>query len=692
MRLSPWLALLVVFAIMNPIAELQAYEDLGLRVRWEDPALVDRMDIHQRLRRIDRIEQSGAWRRAPSDSSRLELVRLYRGSPLMKHRRRALELAQDLPPEVRAEELALTFSRTYNPWEARENFQAWVALDSSRVEPVLREALFHLEEGLQKLDEEELAAATDRFREAVQRPDAGVRAWRGLASSLVAQRRYEELRPVAARLRELDDGSPGIFLFSALAHEAADMAHHARRDFEAAFARMGPASRERYETPGGRVVTAGRGPDFADVLEQPEPPPIRGWWCRLTEVEVLFSQPNQGVHGWDTPAGEAYTLFGRPSVAVTGEPGSISALIHGTELTRHRGRVAQQVAAMGPSASYVWVWLVPIAPGNSVTLVFERVTPFARWSPTESRTIERQREMGAVRMAESVPVVAPRSDRPVVEMACRGFPAPDSQWRVETWVSTRARGGAPPREVRLRLEDGEGRRVDDVRLPCSSDYDRAALRRQLPELPVGQEGWIHGFGAQVPAGELLVTVDVLGEGEEILASRDAQVDFRHRARSDALGMSELLVCDVYREGLWQLDIDPSFQRHGMVVVPRPETTFDADQEEMPIYYEVFGAATDEVGLTRLDVEYTVYADEDFDPYTRGPGYRDGRLAEPRIRVVFPDERTGRTRSGTVIKGTRIHLEELEPGGYVLRARVTDRLARRETQRSLPFVVEDPAAD
>lgn len=692
MRTTPLLALLVATALLTPFSTAEAYEDLGLRLRWEDPALADCMDIHQRLRRIDDIEQSGVWKRAPSDSMRLELVRLYRGSPLMKHRRRALELVEGLPPEVRAEELGLSYSRTYNPWEARENFEAWVALDSTRAEPVVREALFLFEGALGTWDEEKLAEATERFHEAVSREDAGVRAWRGLAAALVAQQRYEELRPVAARLRELDDGSPGIFLFSALAHEAAGMEHHARRDFEAAFERMGPVTRERYEIPGGRVVTAGRGPDFADVLERPEPLPLRGWWSRLTEAEVLFAQPDDGVHGWDTPAGEAYVLYGRPSVAEVGEPGSISALLHGTELTRFRGRVAQQVEAMGPSANSIWVWLVPLPSGRSATLVFERISPFARWSPTETLTLERQRKAGAIRMAESVPTVAPRPDRPAVDMVCRGFPAPNAQWRVETWVSTRSRGGVPPREVRLRLQDGEGRPVDEVRLPCSSDFDRAELRRHLPELPADQEGWIHGFGAQVPAGELLVTVDVLGESDEVLASGDAQVDFRRRARADVLGMSELLLCDVYREGLWQLPIDASFQRHGMVVVPRPEMVLAVGQEDMPVYYEVFGAATDESGLTRLDVEYTVYAAEDFDPYTRGPGYRDGKLAEPRLRLVFPDERTGRTRSGTVIKGTRISLEELEPGGYFLRARVTDRLARRESQRTLSFVVEAAAAD
>ena len=42
------------------------------------------------------------------------------------------------------------------------------------------------------------------------------------------------------------------------------------------------------------------------------------------------------------------------------------------------------------------------------------------------------------------------------------------------------------------------------------------------------------------------------------------------------------------------------------------------------------------------------------------GYLDGELAQPVVRAVFEDDRTGTTTGGRVIRGTRLQVDELGP--------------------------------
>ena len=112
--------------------------------------------------------------------------------------------------------------------------------------------------------------------------------------------------------------------------------------------------------------------------------------------------------------------------------------------------------------------------------------------------------------------------------------------------------------------------------------------------------------------------------------------------------------------------------------------------EISVYYELYGAATDSGGRARLRIEYEVLSVKGFDPYVGGAGYVDGELAQPLVRAVFEDDRTGTTTGGRVIRGTRLQVAELEPGDYVLIVRVSDRLARRETQNNVLFRVPAPA--
>jgi hypothetical protein len=197
------------------------------------------------------------------------------------------------------------------------------------------------------------------------------------------------------------------------------------------------------------------------------------------------------------------------------------------------------------------------------------------------------------------------------------------------------------------------------------------------------QGWVHGFGALLAPAEYLVIVDVLDEDGEVVATRDRRVGFDARmAERDGFGMSEPLLCDAYEETLRHSDLAPEFVRYAQAVIPHPELTLHPGQSEISVYYELYGAATDSMGRARLRVEYEVLPARGFDPYVGGAGYLDGELAQPVVRAVFEDDRTGTTTGGRVIRGTRLQVDELGPGEYVLIVRVSDRLARRETQNNV----------
>jgi hypothetical protein len=211
----------------------------------------------------------------------------------------------------------------------------------------------------------------------------------------------------------------------------------------------------------------------------------------------------------------------------------------------------------------------------------------------------------------------------------------------------------------------------------------------VPGYPDGADGWIHGFGALVPPGRYLATVEILAAEQQVLAARDQSLSFRDdRLGPGGFGLSELVLCDAYEEGVSVRGLPDETVRFARVVIPNPETELHPGQSSVAVYYEVYGADVDASGRTHLEVEYEVYPRRGFDPYVGGAGYADGELVVPVVRALFPDERTGRSAGGVVVKGTRLELEDAEPGDYVLLVRVGDRLTNRESWRTVQFRVPE----
>lgn len=686
--------LALAFQLLLDAGSAVAYSDLGLRPRWEDPAAeTAEMRMRERLASIDAIEDRYPPDSAIPDSVLVDLVRLYRSSPLMKHRILALEWIEKLPPDLRQREFALTYRRTFNPWDAQQSVEKWIREAPDTASGHRWEGLLHFEEAMIGLEPKWFTESAESFRRATRAPDATLDDWRGLAAALTADRRYASLRPVAESMVAMAPDDVGANLYAALAHEAAGLPNLAAAEFELAMQHMDPAVAHRFREP-FRVVIHEEGSTLDAGLVVPTARAAdRGWWVRLIESEVLFGDPDAEIHAWDTAPGTAYLLFGRPEFMRAFRWAGVGDIMATPELSRYHDEIVRQMdqTRAGIDQRY-WVWLVRTAEDRLDPLVFGQFTRFARWEPSvvaEVEMFEPAAKQGPLRLASSLPEIVELDGSVRLAVASAGFRTPQGRMRVESWVATDLRGRSDAHVVRLRLLAASGKEIDRVERALEPRYERKSFAKHLRGFPATAPGWLHGFGALVPPGEFLVLVDVLDDTGRVLASRDRRLRFEAEdPATSSLRLSQALLCDAYAESGDFRELPSELIRHARAVVPHPELQLHPGQREASVYYEIYGADLDEQGFTRLDVEYELFPERSFDPYVVGAGYVDGELQEPVFRAVFPEERTGAAEGGLVVKGTRLDVSGLEPGPHVLVIRVGDRIARQEATTLLQFVVPD----
>jgi tetratricopeptide (TPR) repeat protein len=696
MRVYP--VLVFAFWVLN--ASVARGEDVGLGIRpsGPDPAADYTLLTHDdRWARIDSLDAPLARGEEISTVDRIELVRLLRFSPLMKHRVRALELLPGLEGRTLWRETILTYNRTFNPWDAAQLLEKWIEAFPNDVEPHLRMGLLRLEEGVDEASDEALADAEENFRHMVELAPEDPEGWRGLAVILIWQNRPQELLEIADALVDLTPELPGPRLLRALAFEATGSEYRASSAWEQAFARMDPSTLRRFEDP-DRIRIVRPEALFVDELIVKVPPlKERGWWVRVTEAETLFARPERGVRSWDSACGQAWMLYGRPKFMrwlpqsdigfASGDPG----------LTRYRQKILAQLPFKGNAQHATpdsWVWLVRVTRNFDFPVVFQRETRFATWQfdeRVENTIISEQTARGPVRLEASVPPVVRTDGGVEIDVAVHGFRAflsSGGRLRIEAWVATRADVKGAVDALRMVVATVEGREVDRVVQPIDDAHRSDTLALAVPGFENHAEGWIHGFGTLLPAGEYLVVIDALDAAAKVVATRDGRVriDAGVVAR-EGFDISEPLVCDAYSEMGRFGALPPEFVRHARAVVPNPSRRLKPNQQSVAVYYEVYGATIDAAGQSHLDVEYTVFAVRAFDPVLRAAAYVDGKLASPDIHLSFLDSRSGVAAGGLVVRGTRLDVSELEAGNYVLTVRVSDTLARREAERNIRFVVD-----
>jgi hypothetical protein len=683
----------LLFVALSVFPNPSRAEELRLRPFWPDPAL-DRVELSmsQRLAQIDSLE--AAIDVAPADSSIVELIGLYRSSPLMKHRIYGLEWTESLTDTTRLREKILTYRRTFNPWDAAQRLEEWAEEAPSTATPLRWRAMQILRDGIS--DRAQLAEARELFSRARECEDTNSEDLLGLAATLVAMQNIAALRPVAEELVVSSPEAPGSWLLLALAREAAGMPSLAERAFETAFAKMDPPMQRLFETPGIRLVYEDASIFDDSLVDQLPPPPLRGWWVRLIECEVLFSNPDIGAHGWDSSPGRAYMLFGRPRVMRALMDPSQSDVLALPGFGAHADRITPQITFTGTTVgTWYWAWLVDLPSGSTLPLIFTQMTRFARWSPTvqtEMDILRPVRRIGPVGLERSIPEIVDRKITSV-DLLCRGFRVREAEMRIEAWTAIQlgeAEGGF---SVRMRIMDESDAMIDEVTRPLEKRRSRAELRHWLSAFPERAQGQVEGFTALVDPGSYVVTIEVLDESGAVCAARDQALAFdpTRFSHQNSLRLSDLMLCDAYAEGVSLRNIPSEMVRYARVVIPHPEPRLHPEQESLFVYYEVYDADADSLGRTQLGIEYELYGKRSYDPYVGGAGRIDGKLAVPVFRAAFDDDKTGKSERGVVIRGTRLDVGDLEPGSYVLVVRVGDRLSKRESFRTVEFTVNETRA-
>ncbi len=606
---------------------------------------------------------------------------------------------------------------------------------------------FHYLEARRRMDTERFEQARRSFVRAVQSDNTDVEAWYGVAVSAVALRDHELARRAARALGQLEPESESSLFLEGLASYGLDDMDGATRAFGEALDRCDPAVAAVFEAATGfldemdlarlaerrfpREVarqalhrvgedpTPGEELDWEKALtdstlraqvvqvywnqqnDRPaqifNPQRLR-YWSRLVEADVLFGDPEAGLRGWDTPMGDALVRWGRPEKTYydSGGPGSVLSDLSARGFRFSPGETI-------PTNVPIWVWGYEER-GFAFSLVFTDESRNKRWtygtdSAYNAQVIRRQQPIYLPQPPEPATpfrlavsrAVFPRGDDSAVLETYIGL-RPTDQFVLASSIDPAENGGAgldSLATIEWAVYDEGNRRLDYRKEVVDDDMRRDLLH--------GRVGWTSSsdvldpyvvpIGARLPSGRYRVAVEATGPGG---VGRDAltlEVEVPPTEPPSILEMSDLQLAtalDVYRPGS---GVPLRYVKFRQAVIPAPDLRVPAAARAVAVYFEVRNLGTDDIGLTRFDVTYEVFASnrevrnltvlsEDF-------RREDLERIEP-MTMTFLEERTGTSAEGLVVKGTRVDVSDLGPGDYVLVVTVRDRISDREVSRVLPF--------
>jgi len=127
----------------------------------------------------------------------------------------------------------------------------------------------------------------------------------------------------------------------------------------------------------------------------------------------------------------------------------------------------------------------------------------------------------------------------------------------------------------------------------------------------------------------------------------------------------------------------TFAKSGLKVIPMSSKSYRRDQSAF-VYFEIYNLVRDAFGQTHYRVDYTIRSYEKRSVparVLRGLG-RMLRLTERDQEVVISYEHSGSTRDETAY--VELDLAETEPGGQLVRARVTDLQSEQSAEKQITF--------
>ncbi|MCZ6631787.1 MAG: hypothetical protein O7G87_00145, partial [bacterium] len=128
-----------------------------------------------------------------------------------------------------------------------------------------------------------------------------------------------------------------------------------------------------------------------------------------------------------------------------------------------------------------------------------------------------------------------------------------------------------------------------------------------------------------------------------------------------------------------------FVKHDLQVIPMSSRAFRRYQNAY-VYFEIYNLKRDSFGQSKYRVEYTIRSFKERAipaKVLHGLG-RLLRLVEKDQEIVIAYEQTG--RQSDEVSYVELDLKETEPGGQLVRVKVVDLLAERETEKEIQFKI------
>ncbi|MEM1093183.1 MAG: GWxTD domain-containing protein [Bacteroidota bacterium] len=208
------------------------------------------------------------------------------------------------------------------------------------------------------------------------------------------------------------------------------------------------------------------------------------------------------------------------------------------------------------------------------------------------------------------------------------------------------------------------------------EWQPTARRRDRKRVPLTRQpgdGVIDGFRVLVPPDSYQVAVHVEPEGTSLLGG------FTQQRRIPDFSGTDLMLSDM----LVALQIGAAngsniFDRGETNVIPNPSYTFTTEQA-VYAYFEVYNLTFAADDQTDYVVEYTLV------PQRKRRGlFR--RAPRPAVTLSVPQ----RSADRSTIEYTEIDVSNADPGQYILRASITDRVTGQTATTERPLLLTEPA--
>jgi GWxTD domain-containing protein len=470
---------------------------------------------------------------------------------------------------------------------------------------------------------------------------------RGLMALYLRLGRTEEFREVAAELVDLYPGRPYPWVFEGLALYESAQWEDAHRSFERGLALMPPSERIAFEDVSAllqrsqRTAYAGLGDvgkrQYADVLWAKSDPlylvPGNERWmehvARVAFAELNFGAPELGMRGWESDRGLVYVRYGPPR--------RIWAINTSTRL------------ASGTADRWIlWNYRVDAPSFIFYSQAGYRSVRFDQAANTQAYASE-------LAETESATVFRSRAVTTWVEV-----PHQIARLRGSESDLTQVVAYVEAEPSRFLLFEGDSV-TTALFLFTPQHRDTAELRSSIPADASGNLA----FATELYPADYDYSIEAFARQSKVAGTERGLLPVPG-FRSDGLSLSDLVVAD----GVTPRVAEPIRWTDFSIGASR-DLSFRA-LEEIHLYFELYGLATNGNGEARYELEITVEdvtAEGLVSSVVRSLGNLVGLGDDADTRLRF--DRVGEPREGIVPEYLSLLLTDVEPGDYLIHVKVTD---------------------